>query len=139
MQKNGWTGRIRTEGQNPQRKNAKMALFNSNDWTGRIRLERSDNDILAFPVFVKQKWLDRQDSNLRMLGPKPSALPLGDGPILANSSTIHQKSQRYSHHKLKSSKPQKLKTPITLPPLSPYGHSSLAIFSLARSSLWSPN
>ena len=27
-------------------------------------------------------WLDRQDSNLRMLGPKPSALPLGDGPIL---------------------------------------------------------
>ena len=26
-------------------------------------------------------WLDRQDSNLRMLGPKPSALPLGDGPI----------------------------------------------------------
>lgn len=26
-------------------------------------------------------WLDRQDSNLRMLGPKPSALPLGDGPL----------------------------------------------------------
>ena len=26
-------------------------------------------------------WLDRQDSNLRMLGPKPSALPLGDGPM----------------------------------------------------------
>lgn len=29
-------------------------------------------------------WLDRQDSNLRMLGPKPSALPLGDGPISIN-------------------------------------------------------
>ena len=41
----------------------------------------SENRILAFSVFVKQKWLDRQDSNLRMLGPKPSALPLGDGPI----------------------------------------------------------
>ena len=27
-------------------------------------------------------WLDRQDSNLRMTGPKPVALPLGDGPIL---------------------------------------------------------
>jgi hypothetical protein len=27
------------------------------------------------------KWLGRQDSNLRMLGSKPSALPLGDGPI----------------------------------------------------------
>ena len=26
-------------------------------------------------------WLGRQDSNLRMLGPKPSALPLGDDPI----------------------------------------------------------
>ena len=32
-------------------------------------------------------WLDRQDSNLRMLGPKPSALPLGDGPISSYSST----------------------------------------------------
>ena len=31
-----------------------------------------------------QAWLDRQDSNLRMLGPKPSALPLGDGPISTN-------------------------------------------------------
>ena len=31
--------------------------------------------------FVFLAWLDRQDSNLRMLGPKPSALPLGDGPI----------------------------------------------------------
>jgi hypothetical protein len=28
------------------------------------------------------KWLGRQDSNLRMLGSKPSALPLGDGPII---------------------------------------------------------
>lgn len=27
-----------------------------------------------------QFWLGRQDSNLRMLGPKPSALPLGDDP-----------------------------------------------------------
>lgn len=26
-------------------------------------------------------WLDRQDSNLRMPGPKPGALPLGDGPL----------------------------------------------------------
>jgi hypothetical protein len=28
-----------------------------------------------------KKWLGRQDSNLGMLGSKPSALPLGDGPI----------------------------------------------------------
>ena len=32
-------------------------------------------------------WLGRQDSNLRMLGPKPSALPLGDGLILQHSTT----------------------------------------------------
>ena len=29
----------------------------------------------------KKFWLDRQDSNLRMTGPKPVALPLGDGPL----------------------------------------------------------
>ena len=33
-------------------------------------------------------WLDRQDSNLRMLGPKPSALPLGDGPIFSYYTTL---------------------------------------------------
>ena len=26
-------------------------------------------------------WLGRQDSNLRMTGPKPVALPLGDDPL----------------------------------------------------------
>ena len=35
----------------------------------------------AVSFLLHKKWLDRQDSNLRMLGPKPSALPLGDGPI----------------------------------------------------------
>ena len=30
---------------------------------------------------VFQIWLGRQDSNLRMPGSKPGALPLGDGPI----------------------------------------------------------
>ena len=41
-------------------------------------------DMVLIP-FVKQclamNWLGRQDSNLRMLGSKPSALPLGDAPI----------------------------------------------------------
>lgn len=27
-------------------------------------------------------WLGRKDSNLRMPGPKPGALPLGDAPII---------------------------------------------------------
>ena len=39
-------------------------------------------------------WLDRQDSNLRMLGPKPSALPLGDGPIFHHSTTNCQNRQK---------------------------------------------
>ena len=40
---------------------------------------------LCFPGSISLCiWLDRQDSNLRMLGPKPSALPLGDGPISIN-------------------------------------------------------
>ena len=37
--------------------------------------------IEAIKKRASSTWLDRQDSNLRMLGPKPSALPLGDGPI----------------------------------------------------------
>ena len=28
-------------------------------------------------------WLGRKDSNLRMAGPKPAALPLGDAPLSA--------------------------------------------------------
>ena len=32
-------------------------------------------------------WLDLQDSNLRMTGPKPVALPLGEGPIACNYFT----------------------------------------------------
>ena len=35
-----------------------------------------------FRVFVKQKWLERRDSNPRMVGPEPTALPLGDAPVL---------------------------------------------------------
>ena len=32
-------------------------------------------------IHVVSAWLGRQDSNLRMSGPKPGALPLGDDPI----------------------------------------------------------
>jgi hypothetical protein len=36
-----------------------------------------------FDPFGQAKiWLGWQDSNLRMLGSKPSALPLGDTPII---------------------------------------------------------
>lgn len=30
---------------------------------------------------IRSSWLGRRDSNPRMLGPKPSALPLGHSPI----------------------------------------------------------
>jgi hypothetical protein len=33
-------------------------------------------------ISLPPKWLGRQDSNLRMPGSKPGALPLGDAPIL---------------------------------------------------------
>lgn len=36
---------------------------------------------LALPDAVLQIWLGWRDSNPRMLGPEPSALPLGDIPI----------------------------------------------------------
>ena len=32
-------------------------------------------------LFYSMNWLGLQDSNLRMTGPKPVALPLGEGPI----------------------------------------------------------
>ena len=34
--------------------------------------------VVSYSFFV---WLGREDSNLRMTGSKPVALPLGDGPI----------------------------------------------------------
>ncbi len=33
-------------------------------------------------MIKQKKWLGRQDSNLRMPGSKPGALPLGDAPTL---------------------------------------------------------
>lgn len=41
----------------------------------KIKTEITDENI------IKQIWLGRQDSNLRMLVPKTSALPLGDDPL----------------------------------------------------------
>lgn len=34
-------------------------------------------------------WLGRRDSNPRMPGPKPGALPLGDGPSLRGASVLY--------------------------------------------------
>lgn len=59
-----------------------MASLIFNGWTGRIFIQdRSQETKTESKLSFFLSWLDRQDSNLRMLGPKPSALPLGDGPI----------------------------------------------------------
>jgi hypothetical protein len=39
---------------------------------------------------IRSTWLGWRDSNPRMLGPEPSALPLGDTPsVLLKDCTIH--------------------------------------------------
>ncbi len=45
-------------------------------------LQRFDNLNLSIPDVILQIWLGRRDSNPRMHGPKPCALPLGHAPIL---------------------------------------------------------
>lgn len=48
-----------------------------------------------FDLFFKGSYhsinLGRKDSNLRMAGPKPAALPLGDVPILVTSIILYDK------------------------------------------------
>lgn len=49
-----------------------------------IKNDPSDRSEEVNSKLVKQLrsiWLGRRDSNPRMLGPKPSALPLGHSPI----------------------------------------------------------
>ena len=38
---------------------------------------------------VDNSWLARRDSNPRMLGPEPSALPLGDSPSAKNCQLLN--------------------------------------------------
>ena len=59
---------VRKIGTNHHLTNKNASLTFGAGW--RIVAKRAENS----------SWLGRQDSNLRMLGPKPSALPLGDVP-----------------------------------------------------------
>ena len=52
--------------------------------------------ILPIKISGYIKWLGRQDSNLRMPGSKPGALPLGDAPIKSTSILSHPAVQDYS-------------------------------------------
>ena len=68
------------------KKDLKVFLFG---WTGRIFIQdRSQETKIESKLSIFLSWLDRQDSNLRMLGPKPSALPLGDGPVCYYYNTL---------------------------------------------------
>ena len=40
-----------------------------------------DNKFITLPGKILLSWLGMRDSNPRMLGPEPSALPLGESPI----------------------------------------------------------
>ena len=52
-----------------------------------------NNSSISLPGFVLQIWLGWRDSNPRMLGPEPSALPLGDIPRLYDYNTVRGRSQ----------------------------------------------
>ena len=43
---------------------------------------RGNNEEKELEMLLRSIWLGRQDSNLRMTGSKPVALPLGDAPSL---------------------------------------------------------
>ena len=43
---------------------------------------RGNNEEKELEMLLRSIWLGRQDSNLRMPGPKPGALPLGHDPLL---------------------------------------------------------
>jgi hypothetical protein len=43
-------------------------------------------------------WLGKRDSNPRMPGPKPGALPLGDSPILWIHLCVTERFYRISRH-----------------------------------------
>ena len=47
-----------------------------------------NNSSISLPGFVLQIWLGWRDSNPRMPGPEPGALPLGDIPRLYDYITV---------------------------------------------------
>ena len=51
-----------------------------------------------FDVFVQQKWLGMRDSNPRMVGPEPTALPLGESPTV--NILYHNIYNKYSAYSL---------------------------------------
>ena len=65
-----------------------------------------ENKKSPYGSFLFSLWLGLQDSNLRMTGPKPVALPLGDSLTLLNYITKPYKNQ-YTHPKTVLHPPQK--------------------------------
>ena len=80
----GWAGRI-TSGFLPSALRASLRLFKIAPGDFVEPLYGSHPSCSIFKI-----WLGREDSNLRMPGSKPGALPLGDGPINFHSRPITQ-------------------------------------------------
>src|SRR5580704_170645 len=62
----------------------------------------SEDSVIGAQLPKSQKWLGWKDSNLRMTGSKPVALPLGDTPTVASSiqpkSCVHWRAIQRSRH-----------------------------------------
>ncbi len=86
-----------------------------------MRAKPSTTELRARRLRENEKlWLGRKDSNPRMAGPKPAALPLGDAPILKGKWWFHRGepgaklSKKAGEIKEKTRAcPNRMKTPIT--------------------------
>ena len=56
-------------------------------------LYHKKNDKSKLTIYTTYAWLERKDSNPRMVGPEPTALPLGDAPIRQHSNTKNSKNK----------------------------------------------
>ncbi len=54
----------------------------NNQTTKNDPADRSEEGHFPLENELRSIWLGRRDSNPRMLGPKPSALPLGHSPLI---------------------------------------------------------
>ena len=52
-------------------------------------LSEPNDSSLSLSGEIFSTWLGRRDSNPRMPGPKPGALPLGHGPIMRHKTAYH--------------------------------------------------
>ena len=69
----------------PQAAEMNLGAFLICNKVSQISSQKNESSRILFCSLI---WLGLQDSNLRMTGPKPVALPLGEGPNSPNFSTF---------------------------------------------------